>query len=1075
MIRILDIAMAYKKHISVFLGVLFSLFTASISAQTLQFRHLTNRDGLSHPYVRSIVQDKLGFMWFGTYDGLNKYDGYKFTVYRHVENDPSSIPSNTIITMCKDPQGNLLIGTTGGLSVYDDDRDIFVTYNEIGGFRLDSMLCSSILKDSKGNLWIGTAGQGLLLVDTLHNQITQYANDKNNPYSLSDNTVECLFEDNSHKLWIGTFNGGVNVFHDGTKTFTRYVHQENDPKSIIGNHVRSIAQDMQGNLWFVCIGEGISYIRGDQGDNPSFTYFQTDPQKPHSLADQSVYVLKTDNNDGLWAGSLIEGVYYLPKNKKELYHYKSNKDNPNSLNNSSIYSFCQDKSNDMWIGTYAGGVNVLHHTKQLFRHYYSTPGGSNQLNNNNVWKFAEDRKGTIWIATDGGGLNGFDPHSENFIHYNSKNSNLQRDAVLCVCVDGQDAVWIGTWAGGFSLLNEKTKSFTTFTHENSGLLNNNVLDIADGRDGTLWLATQGGLDRFDKRTQRLTAYPQVTSTVVYKQLEVVRVDSNGNILVGGPNGASILDPKKNTVLSYRHNSKDKNSLSNDMVTSFFEENRKILWISTTNGLNRLDRETQQITHYSTSDGLPNNLVYGVEKDTKGYLWISTNEGLSRFDPGTKSFNNFTREDGLQENIFIKKSHYKAKDGQLYFGGVNGFNVFNSDEVYKNTIIPPVVITDFQVFNKSVKPAVEHSPLKKSIIKADELVLSYQQNVFSFEYSALNYIASSKCQYAYMLDGFEKSWNYVGKRRSATYTNIDPGRYIFRVKASNDDGVWNEEGASIKIIITPPVWETSWFRIAGILCILGTIIAGYKGRTSRIRSRNRELERHVFERTAQLETANKELEAFSYSVSHDLRAPLRSIDGFSSAILEDYAHALDDKGKDYLRRVRAASQHMEQLIDDMLNLSRVMRTEMQRSLVDLSRLALLVSSELTRSQPERKVTWNIKPDMFALADRNLMQIVLDNLFGNAWKFTGKHPTATIEFGTMSKQGQTIFYVRDDGDGFDMAYATKLFGAFQRMHTPAEFQGTGIGLTTVRRIIHRHGGDIWAEAEKDKGATFYFTLP
>jgi len=826
--------------------------------QGIRFRHLTIDDGLSHSYVSCIFQDDQGFMWFGTFDGLNKYDGYNFTIYRHDYKDSNSIASNIIRSMYKDSQGNLWIGTAEGLCLYDRNQDAFINYNEKNGYNLGSFDIWSIFKDSQNNLWIGTLENGLFLFDPQNNVHIEYSHKEDDPTSLSNNNVRKIFEDSKGNLWIATLGGGLNLFNRDTKTFTHIKHQGNDPNSIIGDQLLTMVEDNKGYLWFGCYKDGLSCIHLDELDQRSFINYQHNPQNSQGLCNNLILSLFVSKNGGIWIGTENGGLDYLQNDKKTFIHYENDQSDPNSLNNNSIYSIYQDEIGNLWIGTYAGGVNLYTHTKQAFKHFKNLPGNPNSLSYNSVWDFDEDRKGNIWIATDGGGLNKFDPHTGNFEYYNSKNSNLNKDAVLTVFVDSKNNVWIGTWDGGISLFNKQTKSFTTFKSENTSLSSNDVFDIVEDRNGDLWFATQGGFNKFNKKDRSFIAYTEDNSNLIYNKTEVIKEDYKGNILIGTHQGFVVFNPETEEFVNYTHDPENENSLSNNFVTSIFEEDNTTLWITTTNGLNKLNRITGIITRYFKKDGLPNNLIFGIEKDKNGFLWISTNGGISRFNQKTGEFKNFTKEDGLQGNTFIKKSHYRARDGKIYFGGVNGFNVFDPDDVIENKAIPPIVVTDFQIFNKSVKINEDDSPLKEHINIIKELLLSYKQSVFSFEFVALNYISSSENQYAYMLKGFDKEWNYVGNKREATYTNIDPGKYIFQVKGSNNDGVWNEEGASIKIVITPPFWRTLWFRIIVIISIIAIIYIIFKIRVRNIEAHRRELVLKVKERTQQLSKKATEL-------------------------------------------------------------------------------------------------------------------------------------------------------------------------------------------------------------------------
>jgi signal transduction histidine kinase len=516
--------------------------------------------------------------------------------------------------------------------------------------------------------------------------------------------------------------------------------------------------------------------------------------------------------------------------------------------------------------------------------------------------------------------------------------------------------------------------------------------------------------------------------------------------------------------------------SND-TRSFVEDKEGYYWVGTINkGIIRFTKNGVISKIYDTSTGLPSNLINGILEDGNNNLWISTGDGISRLNYITGKIRNYTIGDGLQGKQFFLHSCLKTRSGEMYFGGFNGLNSFFPDSVKDNDYIPKVYINEFLVFNKPVLVGGPNSPLQKVVEYTKEIALNWKQSVFSFGFAAVNYTHPENNLYAYKMEGFDKDWSYTdASRRLATYTNLNPGTYIFHVKASNNDGVWNEQGASVKVIISPPLWQTWWFRSLVFVLIGFLTYTSFKLRVRNIKKRGQEFERLVVERTAQLQAANKELEAFSYSVSHDLRSPLRGIDGFSQVLLEEYQDKVDEQGKNYLKRIRLASQRMAQLIDDMLDLSRVSRSELDIQYVNLSEIAREVADNLIATQPERQVEFIIQEGIRAKGDSRLLRSVLENLLGNAWKFTSNHSTALVEFGVQKQNGKDIYFVKDDGAGFDMSHAQKLFGAFQRLHAANEFSGTGIGLATVQRIIHRHHGEVWAEGEVEKGATFYFTIP
>ncbi|MBN2420163.1 MAG: response regulator [Deltaproteobacteria bacterium] len=839
-----------KKYLFFFIitGLIFQASNSYSSLPAkLKFEHITTDNGLSQSTVTSILQDRHGFMWFGTFDGLNRYDGYEFTIYRHDPNDPGSIISNQVRAIFEDNEGNLWIATFEGLSRYDRDKDKFINYDTKNGYSLGKMDIWSIFRDSKKNLWICTNDQSLFLYNPEKDSSTVFKSDLNKEGAIKSNVIRQVYEDSKGHIWVATYEGGLYLFNYENHTFMGFLHQEGNPDTLSGNSIYSIMEDSKGYLWFACYGNGLSYIHVSEIDNGRFTSLRHDPEDTSSLSNNNILALCEDKSGGIWIGTENGGLDFLQTDRKSFTHYKNNQSNPFSINSNSIYSIYRDNIGDIWIGTFSGGINLLNYSKQGFIHYENRP---NSISNNSVWEFSEDKEGNIWIATDGGGLNKYNPKTEEFEYYNSTNSNLKADAVLTVYVDSGDKIWIGTWSAGLNLFNRQIKSFTCFEMENS-TLGNNVFDIVEDENNHLWLATQAGLVRFNKGDRSFTSYDMNNSSLLDNYIEVIKLSRKGDLFLGASKGFTIFDPVSETFTNFTHDENNSNSLSHNFVTDIFEESDTTVWIATRNGLNKLDRTTNKIKRYFKENGLPNDSISGIEKDEKGFLWISTNGGLSRYNPGTGEFKNYTKVDGLQSNNFIKKSRYKSKNGNLYFGGDNGFNEFNPLDIVENINIPPVIITDFQIFNKSVKPDINGSPLKKQISQTRELVLTHNDSVISFGFVTLNYVSSNKNQYAYMLEGFDREWNYIGNRRTATYTNLSPGSYMFRVKGSNNNNVWNETGASIKIIITPPFWQTMWFKAAGVLFLILLILGIYCLRTRSICKRNRQLEVLVQERTREL--------------------------------------------------------------------------------------------------------------------------------------------------------------------------------------------------------------------------------
>ncbi|HLP14994.1 MAG TPA: two-component regulator propeller domain-containing protein, partial [Bacteroidota bacterium] len=650
-----------------------------------------------------------------------------------------------------------------------------------------------------------------------------------------------------------------------------------------------------------------------------------------------------------------------------------------------------------------------------------------------------------------------------------------------ICRDAQGVLWIGGWECGLDRFDERTGVFTQYRHnpaDRKSLMSNFVLDVFKDRNGTLWVGQYEGLSRYEPATDGFIHYvydPDNPGSLGKGGIRVIFQDRSGILWFGTWGGVlSRYDEKKKTFVNFTPNPRDPRRLHGGGIYAIHEDRKGILWVGASDGLSRFDANSGTFVRYSETNGLPTNTIYGILEDQAGKLWLSTRKGVSRFDPQTETVKNFDATDGLQINEFCESSYAQGRDGEMFFGGSFGLQAFFPEQIREKHDAPPIALIDFRLFGKPV-PVGSGSVLQKVINQTDSLILPYNVNSFSFEYAALNYAMPPKNQYRYMLEGFDTNWHYTGsKERLAVYTNLNAGKYVFRVQTENHDGAWSTPGKAIAIDIVGPYWQTWWFRALLVVILTAVVITGFRLRIRNIKKRSREFERLVLQRTAQLEAANKELEAFSYSVSHDLRTPLRGIDGFSQILLDEYQDKVDDQGKTYLQRIRNASQRMAQLIDDMLNLSRINRGEIYIEHVDLSAIAREIADDLCTSQPDRQVEITIQDGIHVQGDRRLLHDVLENLLGNAWKYTSKHPTAHIEFGVRRQDEKNVYFVRDDGAGFDMAHAQKLFGAFQRLHTITEFPGTGVGLAIVQRIIRKHGGTVWAEGEVEKGATFYFTL-
>ena len=1073
--------------------------TASAQNSDLKFKHITTRDGLSQSTISCILEDSKGFMWFGTQDGLNRYDGYSFTNYHYDPEDTTSILGIFIFSLIEDGDGNLWIGTESGLNMFDRSHNIFIRYQHdlndptsLGGDEI-----RAVLEDSRGNLWIGSRGGDLDRFDRENKKFIHYQYDENDPNRLSRDICS-IYEDSRNNLWIGTLNGDFSLF-DREKEAFNPIYYRNEKLS--HNEIWNITGDSEGNIWICTYRSGLYLMSFSGQGEAEIVHYRHNKNDPGSISSNDIFTVLEDSNGRLWTGTENGGLNLFDRSNDKFIRYRSDPFDEGSLNNNSIWSICEDKAGNLWFGTHAGGINLLTKNGRNFGHYKHIPGKENSLSHNSVTSFYEDSRGNFWIGTDGGGLNLFDRETGAFSHYNTQNSNLGSDAVLSVFEDSRGNLWIGTWEGGLNLFDRRNRNFIKYTKENSNLCSNTIFSIIEDNRGVIWTGSfYGGLSYFDRNSNSFINYTPDNSQISDDQIRMLLEDANGNLWICGATGLNSFDPETETFTVYRHDENDSRSLSKGYVLSILETADSTLWVGTSGGLNQFDRQREHFTSYYIEDGLPSNAIKGMEEDDQGNLWLSTNGGLSRLNPETGIFMNYDHSDGLQNDEFYQCSSYKSRNGELYFGGVNGFNVFHPEDIKGNPYVPPVVITDFQIFNKPVKIG-KNAPLKTHISEAELITLSYRQMVFSFEFTALNYVSSEKNQYAYKLDGFDPEWIFAGTVHRVSYTNLDPGEYTFRVKASNNDGVWNEEGASVRMIITPPFWQTMGFRIIAILFAVFFILLIFYIRVRQVMHRNRVLQEQVNERTKEIKEKNTillkqkeelisqrdELNAsnsikdklFSI-IAHDLRNPFNALMGFIDLIKLKYEVYQDDEKRKMIEVISESASNVYNLLDNLLNWSRSQRGTIRYN-PQMTNIVELIDNkiELLNHQAANKnilLEFESAPEGILLEiDVDLMNVVIQNLLTNAIKFTPAN--GKIQVRCDADNNTLRISIKDSGVGISEEDMKKLFRSdihFTSKGTENE-TGTGLGLLICKDFVKMHRGEIWLESELSKGSTFYISLP
>jgi PAS domain S-box-containing protein len=844
----------------------------------VRFEHLSIEDGLSQNAGLDILQDSRGYLWIGTQDGLNRYDGYSFKVYKHDTEDPTSISHNSILKMAEDENGILWIGTWGGgLNRYDPLTETFTSYqhdpNDPTSISDDTV--TSIKKDSHGNLWVGTLS-GLDRFDPATSTFEHFRNDSDDPESLSSNVVSVIFEDSNHQLWIGTGaygteGAGLNRFDPSTGKVVRYQHSKNGPDSLSSNNIAAIYEDNDGIFWiatggFSLTGGGLNQFDPNTGKAVAY---KINPSDPNSIGGNDLMSLWGDSSGTLWIGTWANGLSRMDLSNPGVFTtYQHDPYFTDSLSGNEVWSLFKDRLGILWVGTSHSGINKLSAGAGQFSLYQNNPGDPTSLGINATGAFAEDPHGNIWVATWGAGLDRFNPSTGQFSHYRHNPedlSSLSDDLFMAVYVDEHNAVWAGTLGNGLNRLDPITGKVAHYLHdpENpSSLADDNIASIISDRNGGLWIGTFGGISHYDPATNRFTNYssnPEDPNSLSHNMVVSLYIDSKNNLWAGtwggGLNQLDLnnplnLNPNSARFTQYHANPDDASSLSEDSVWSIHETADGSLWLGTQEGLNKLDPATKKFTHYTEKQGLPNNVVLGILEDDTGDLWLTTNNGLTQFDPRTAAVTVYDSSNGLQSNEFNSNAYYRSSDGTMYVGGVNGFNLFRPENIHPNPVPPQVVLTEFHVYNQ---------PLPVDLSGSQSIQLNYDQDFISFEFAAFDFQAPQKNHYAYMLEGFDKDWIQAGNRRYATYTNLPGGEYIFRLKASNSDGVWNDTGITIPINITPPFWQTWWFNGALILGIVALVAGGFRWRTTSIREQNIRLESEVMERTVELSDTNNLLE------------------------------------------------------------------------------------------------------------------------------------------------------------------------------------------------------------------------
>jgi Signal transduction histidine kinase len=1034
----------------------------------INFTSLTTRDGLSSSTVTVILKDRFGLLWLGTEDGLDKFDGTHITVYRHKADDTTSLRSNEILSLHEDRSGNLWVGTSGGsLSLYDRKRDAFINFTQKSpGYKIRNNVIRGITSDEEGKIWL-VHYSGVDILDPRSGRVTTLPELAGDGNLFSTRSGLSIFADSRRRIWIGT-SDGLLQYNPATRALKQYRHVSHDPSSgLSGNTVTVITEDRQGDIWIGTNG-GVSRLK------PGADRFI------HYVLGHYINTIAVDG-DSLWLGT-NEGLHIMHANTGRVSSLAYDSRQIHGLTASHIRYIYIDNQGIYWIGTAGGGINKYDKNLNLFNLVRSNVFDSKGLNVPIVNAFAEGPNGKVFVGTEGGGLHVFDAGSRLFERVSLKSSS-ERLAVLALEYNRQKELVIGTYAEGIFIMNPVTKRYRQLTKGKGlhDLNSNDIFCLKRDSKGQVWVGTNGdGINVMNAKNEvivRYTPHPVLPNDILLPFNGFIRdieEDSDGNIWIATHGGgvARFQPPFGQFTLYTTENGK----LPNDKVQTLMIDRRGHIWAGTFgNGIAIINRHTNEVQTYSEKNGLQNNTIYKIIEDNNGLIWVSSNKGICSIDPVTQKISTYNYHNGVQNGNFVHESGVKLASGELFFGGQDGFNYFHPNQLRKNRNIPSVLITSLSISNRPVTPS-EHGPIRENISIARHIYLDHKQN-FALSFVGLNFTAPEQNQYAYKLEGFDKDWNYVGNTNTVSYTNLDPGEYVFRVKASNNDGVWNNTGTLIHITVRPPFWRTTYAYILYILAITGILMyTRYRGIQKMRKQFAMEQMKLEAKRVHELDQLKIK---FLTNLSHEFRTPISLILGPADKLR---ARINDAQAAGDLHMITRNAKRLLNLVNQLLDFQKMEEHELQLQATEGELVSFVqdVCDSFRDLSERKKIEFVYTPSIdkyHSLFDHNKIERILFNVISNAFKFTLEGGKIVVELLQADTAPGVVIRVRDTGIGIPEDKKEKIFDRFFQHTTAASIlnQGSGIGLSITREFVRLHGGTIDVDSSPGKGTTFCIQLP